>query len=120
MGTNIDLYKVDYQKLIFLSKEKYSNIFNDEKNEILLRQIINSFGELVIQKGIEYLIILHNEYYEDCVDPWNMTKLIEKHFNIEDYYSEVFIPLEENMISNVDIDEVKEVLGLEEDTEDSE
>jgi hypothetical protein len=69
MDISVDLYKVPYNKLINKSKEIYPTIFNNEENEKLLIKIINSFGEVMIQGDTSYLVILHNEFYNDYTDP---------------------------------------------------
>jgi hypothetical protein len=44
--------------------------------------------------------------------PWTMSTLIRNVFGIDDWYGNVFINLEEEMIANVDVYEVKEKLGI--------
>ena len=114
MSINIDLEKVNYKKFVNrLMENKKVN------NKDLLEKIILQFGNLI---GDE-LILLHNEYYEDGICTWNMCKMIDEVFGLneinEDSYN-IYLSLRENMITYKEIDEAYEDLNLEREEKDYE
>lgn len=114
MSIDIDLEKVNYKKFVNrLMENKKVN------NKDLLEKIILQFGNLI---GDE-LILLHNEYYEDGICTWNMCKMIDEVFGLneinEDSYN-IYLSLRENMITYKEIDEAYEDLNLEREEKDYE
>ena len=111
MGISVDLEKVNYEKFITELMNKFEKI-NDRD---LLEKVVLQFGNRV---G-EDLVILHNEYYEDGICTWNMTKMIMEIFEFtqeEKAYNEVYnvyLSLREDLISYKEIDEAYEELGIE-------
>ena len=106
MGINVDLEKINYNKFINrLLKNKKIN------NKELLEKIILQFGN----KIGDDLVILHNEYYEDGICTWNMCKMIDEIFDLdeinEDSY-EIYLNLREELIAYKEIEEAYENLKI--------
>lgn len=106
MSISVDLEKVNYNN--FINKLMENPKIN---NKELLEKVILEFGN----KIGEDLIILHNEYYEDGICTWNMFHMIEEVFELDDddYVSDIYYDLREDLIAYKEIDEAYENLGLE-------
>ena len=113
MGFSVDLEKVNYNK--FINKLMEEPKIN---NKELLEKIILEYGN----KVGEDLIILHNEYYEDGICTWNMFHMIEEVFKLDDdeYVSDVYYKLREDLISYKEIDEAYENLNIQREEKESE
>ena len=105
MSINVDLEKLNYNE--FINKLMEEPKIN---NRELLEKIILEFGN----KIGEDLVILHNEHYEDGICTWNMFRMIEKVFKLDDdeYVSHVYCKLSKELISYKEIDEAYENLKL--------
>lgn len=114
MSIDVDLEKVNYKN--FVNKLMENKKVN---NKDLLEKIILQFGNLI---GDD-LVLLHNEYYEDGICTWNMCKMINEVFGLdeikEDSY-DIYLSLRENMISYKEIDEAYKSLNLEMEEKDYE
>ena len=105
MGICIDLYKLNYKE--FIDKLMKNPKIN---NRELLEKIILEFGN----KIGEELVILYNEFWEDGICTWNMFKMIQEIFELEDdeYVSDVYYELRKDLIGYKEIDDAYENLGL--------
>lgn len=106
MSMSVDLYKLNYKE--FVDKLMKNPKIN---NKDLLEKIILEFGN----KVGEELVILNNEFWEEGICDWNMFKMIQEIFELEDdeYISDVFYELRKNLINYKEIDDAYENLGLE-------
>lgn len=106
MSISIDLEKVNYSE--FVNKLMENSKITDRE---LLEKIILEFGNKI---GDDF-VILHNEYYEDGICTWNMFHMIEEVFELEDdeYVSDVYYDLKEDLITYKEIDKAYENLELE-------
>ena len=105
MSMNVDLEKLNYKE--FVDKLMKNPKINDRE---LLEKIILEFGN----KIGEELVILHNEFWEDGICTWNMFKMIQEIFELEDdeYVSDVYYELQKDLIGYKEIDDAYENLGL--------
>ena len=105
MSINIDLEKVNFDKFVITLMEKNPKI-NDRG---LLEKIILEFGN----RCGEDLIVMHNEYYEDGICTWNMTRMIREVFDLNTDPYEIFLDLRKEIVSYKEIDEAYDNLDLE-------
>lgn len=106
MSMSVDLEKLNYKE--FVDKLMKNPKIN---NKDLLEKIILEFGN----KVGEELVILHNEFWEEGICDWNMFKMIQEIFELEDdeYVSDVYYELRKGLINYKEIDDAYENLGLE-------
>lgn len=106
MSMSVDLDKLNYKE--FVDKLMKNPKIN---NKDLLEKIILEFGN----KVGEELVILHNEFWEEGICDWNMFKMIQEIFELEDdeYVSDVYYELRKGLINCKEIDDAYENLGLE-------
>ncbi len=106
MSMSVDLEKLNYKE--FVDKLMKNPKIN---NKDLLEKIILEFGN----KAGEELVILHNEFWEEGICDWNMFKMIQEIFELEDdeYVSDVYYELRKGLINYKEIDDAYENLGLE-------
>lgn len=106
MSMSVDLEKLNYKE--FVDKLMKNPKIN---NKDLLEKIILEFGN----KVGEELVILHNEFWEEGICDWNMFKMIQEIFELEDdeYVSDVYYDLRKKLIDYKEIDDAYENLGLE-------
>lgn len=85
MGKSIDLYSYDYNKLLNRILEVCKT--NDKE---LVEKILLSCGTKIADR----YIILNQELWDDCSCYYNVATSLERIFNIEDVFGEVFCCLD--------------------------
>jgi len=97
MSIDIAIHKIKYEKLIDCLLRKYpNNIKSDTENVKFLEKILLSFGE----KIGDYYIILYNEYFERYNPLSQLTKFLDKYYNLENTF-DFILNLTVEMISTV-------------------
>lgn len=81
MGRSIDLYSYDYEKLV----NKILTVCNTN-DRALIEKIILSCGNKIADR----YIILHQEMWENDDCYFNVSTALEKVFNVEDVFEDIF------------------------------
>jgi len=109
MGVSIDLYSYNYNKLV----NKILEVCNTD-DEKLVEKILCACGNKI---GDRY-VILNQEMWENSSCYYNVARVLEQVFNIEDVFGEVFctFPLDdldkEFLINSIYVDEIYEIIGI--------
>ena len=109
MGRSIDLYSYDYNKL----KTKIADYCKTDNLE-LIEKVLSSCGN---KMGDRY-IILNQEFWEDASCYYNVANILDKIFKVDDTFGNVFCTFDDSetdrqeLISAIEIYEVKEELNL--------
>jgi hypothetical protein len=88
MGINIDAYHYDYEKLC-QALEKLG-----VKDRELLDVILDECGTRIADR----YVLINNEYWDGFSPYYNVSSVIDRVFNIEDSFGEVFCTLDDNLI----------------------
>jgi hypothetical protein len=81
MGRSIDLYSYDYEKLI----NKTLEVCKTDNRE-LVEKVLLTCGSKI---GDRY-VILNQEMWEDCSCYYNVANALDKIFNVDDSFGEIF------------------------------
>ena len=113
MSRLIDLYSYDYDKLLKKTME-YCKTDNKE----LVEKVFNYFGTKIDTR----YIILNQELWEEGNCYYNISTILDKLFNVEDSFGEIFCNFnnkldEKELISAVDLYGAEEEFGVEDESE---
>lgn len=114
MGTSIDLYSYDYEKLV----NKTMKVCKTEDRNLVEKILLNC-GNKIADK----YVILNQEFWDGYSCYYNVARVLEKVFDVEDedVFSEVFCWDSKNevnkqeLISSVELYQIAEDIGVETD-----
>jgi hypothetical protein len=114
MGRSIDLYSYDCEKLI----NKLQDVCNTNDRE-LIEKVLLCCGEKISDR----YVILNQEFWDGCSCYYNVTRVLERIFNVEDVFGKVFCTLkdgetdEQELISAIELDDIFQELKINVDDE---